>query len=422
MDQAEAERVMAVLSKEGFDYALRFPWGVFFVSLFAFPVSYLLSLSSAMEDSRMVFLAGVVALTAMLPLTYLFVVRGSFGRRDIYYYIFTLFAFTSMVDLALALTIDGHTSLLLFYCREGEVYLTTAHGLWINYWDGTFHYACYLLLTACLLRGDTYSRSVFRSVGLAWGGSILNSMICLFTASAVGTHAAHIKPSYLLNIPYGLFPLIFVARIIRARPCLAPTTPAGVPAHLQLESARRTERKPAWVWIVDAALIAASFLCACICVLRALVVMRSRLPFAERYASSFEPHLQDPTAYPTLQMLTYFFYLLPYLAWACCHLWEGTPAHPLDPDAMRFSDATLLVVGALLQGTFSYVGAALHEGGAFPHKDWKRQSTEGQSWQVFVAVNALMLLTPLLILLRISLPAARNQKRAGKKASRAKAQ
>lgn len=416
---------------------LRFPWGVFFVSLFAFPVSYVLSLSSAMEDSRWVFVAGVGALTAMLPLTYLCVVRGSGSRRDIYFYIFTLFAFTSMVDLALALTIDGHTSLLLFYCREGEVYLTTAHGLWINYWDGSFHYACYLLLTVCLLRGDSYAAPWFRVVGLIWGGSILNSMICLFTASAVGTHAQQIKPSYLLNIPYGLFPLIFVGRVWRARPeTVLAETPAS---RLQLDSTRRDERKPLWVWPIDALLIVAAFLCSCICVLRALVVLRSRLPLAEHYGAAFEPHLQDPTAYPTLQMLTYFFYLVPYLAWACLQLWSGVSAQPLldagaaarfrdatqlDAGSARFRDVTLLVVGALLQGSFSYVGAALHEGGAFPHKDWRRQSTEGLAWWVFVGVNAVMLLTPILILVRVSIKAARNQITAApdKDAARAKTQ
>jgi len=145
---------------------ISFPWGVFFISLVAYPVCYFLNFTSTMEDSRYVFLAGVIICTAVAPLTYFLLLKGLPAGRDVFFYIFTIFAFTSMVDLYLAFTIDGFTTAVLFYLKEGEVYLTTGHGLWINYWDGTFHYACYLFLTACMLRKNHQTKdNTFRYVG-----------------------------------------------------------------------------------------------------------------------------------------------------------------------------------------------------------------------------------------------------------------
>ena len=398
--------------------ALLVPWGVVLVSLLAFPVSYALSLCSAMEDARLVFLAGVLACTAIVPLTYYCVVRGE-QRRDAYFYIFTMFAFTSMVDLALALTIDGHTDVLLFYLAQGEVYLTTAHGLWINLWDGSFHYLCYLVLSACLSRrglprGEVLQGGLVRTVGLLWAGSILNSMICLFVASAVGSHAHHIKPSYLLNIPYALLPGVFLWRLLQARPT-AVSAPSSTPSSTSVVAI--SERKPLWLWLVDVPLLVLVFLSGCLCVVRLLVVLRSGLGAARLYGADLEAHLLDPAAYPTLQMATYAFYGLPYLGWASVRIWRGVPAPAPAPSstanakvnataeveaAQSFRDWTLVAIGALLQGTFSYVGAALHQGSAFQSSEWIPQSRAAAPLATFVAANALLLLTPILILARMN--------------------
>jgi hypothetical protein len=389
--------------------ALRFPWGVVLLSLLAYPVSWLLSLTAAMDDARLVLLAGIVCCTAIAPLAYLLVVRGVPAGRDVYFYVFTIFAFTSMVDLLLALTIDGHTHVLRFYLAEGERYLSTAHGLWINAWDGTFHYTCYLLLTSMLLRArHSYSDTRFRFVGLLWSGSILNSMIVLFVGSAVGNHAHHIKPSYLLNIPYALFPSIFLYRILQARPDAASVGTAVVTT-----AAPKAQRKPRWHWLLDVPLMALTFACMSLCVIRALSVLRSTLPLAELYSTPSwgEAHLHDESAYPVLQMLIYAFYLLPYFVWAMVRLgnpWmtNGDAAAEASEAsaASSFRDWTVVALGAVLQGGFSYVGAALHQGSAYESRLWRGQNMKDiHPFLVFVAANALMVLTPLLILLRIHL-------------------
>jgi len=372
-------------------HPFRLPWGVVLLSLLAFPVSWGLSLTAAMDDSRLVLLAGVVFCSAVVPLAYFAVVRGVPAGRDVYFYVFCVFAFTSMVDLILAFTIEGTTSVLRFYLDEGERYLRTPHGLWINAWDGTFHYACYVLLTGLLLRaGHSYSDALFRSVGLLWSGSILNSMIVLFVGSATGHHAQHIKPSYLLNIPYALFPAIFLYRILQARP---QAKGKGADGSVSV-------RKPLWQWLVDVPLLVLIATSICLSVVRALCVLRSSLPLAVRYASSSgEAHLLDPSAYPTLQMLVYAFYLLPFLAWAALRLGDPT-MRPHESDA-AFRDWSIFALGAVLQGSFSYVGAALHQGRAYPTEQWLPQSTKNpQAWTVFVAANTLLLLTPLLIVAR----------------------
>lgn len=388
--------------------SVRIPWVVILVSLLAFPVAYLLSLTSAMDDSRLVLAAGVVFCGAMVPLTYP-LVRSVPAGRDVYFYVFTVFAFTSLIDLLLALTIDGRTPVLLFYLREGEVYLSTPHGLWINVWDGTFHYACYLLLTAMMLRpAHSYACTRFRAVALVWAGSILNSMIVLFVGSAVGTHAHHIKPSYLLNIPYALFPTIFLVRVLQARPAPTATAPHAAKSKPTSAAVAPSIRKPMWHWLLDVPLLSLLCLCACVCVVRALVVVRSRLPLAAWYGREAEAHLLDSNAYPTLQMLNYAFYLLPFLCWAALHVWAGpadaqsasASAHDVAATAC-FRDWSLFAVGAVLQGTFSYVGAALHQGGAFQFKEWAAQSTQPDAWNCFVVVNALLLLTPILVCARM---------------------
>lgn len=366
-----------------------FPVGVFLLTLCAFPVCELLNRSHAMEDARLVFLAGVVFCLSLVPVAYLGVVRGVPAGRDVYFYVFTVFGFTAIVDFVLALTIDGHVDAMAFYCKEGEVYLTTAHGLWINVWDGTFHYACYLMLTALLLRpSHSYSdSSVFRTVGLVWAGSILNSMIVLFAGSAIGLHAPEIKPSYLLNIPYALFPAVFLYRVMQARPTSEAATGQSVV----------TSRKPLSAWLLDVPLLGLLFLSCSLCIFRALVVLRSQLPLARVYGEQYETHLTDSAAYPLVQMLTYAYFLVPYLAYAGVCTWRGVGS---TDQQGRLTDWTKVALGALLQGTFSYTLAALHEGAAYPSKQHQYQTTDPAAIRWFIGVNGLLLATPIAMLMR----------------------
>ncbi len=299
------------------------------------------------------------------------------------------------------------------------MYLTTPHGLWINAWDGSYHYACYLFLAACLLRArHSYSDSKFRTVGLLWSGSILNSMIVLFVGSAVGNHAKEIKPSYLLNIPYALFPAIFLVRVIQARPTEAGSEIAATAENNARPAASISARKPLWQWLLDVPLLALTFLSSSLCILRLLVVLRSEAPVAAWYGKEIEAHLTDPSAYPTLQVITYAFYLVPYFLWAMVWLWSGPPpvvaaggassssssANAASSSSFSsFRDWTLFAIGALLQGTFSYMGAALHQGEAFQSSHWAPQQRKGGAFAFFLAANVGMMILPMLILARISI-------------------
>jgi len=166
--------------------------------------------------------------------------------------------------------------------------------------------------------------------------------------------------------------------------------------------------------LLDVPLMALIFACMSLCVIRALSVLRSTLPLAELYSTPSwgEAHLHDESAYPVLQMLIYAFYLLPYLVWAMVRL--GNPWMMTNGDVVvgasdsatsaSFRDWTVVALGAGLQGGFSYVGAALHQGSAYESRLWRGQNMkDNHPFLVFVVANGLMVLTPLLILLRIQL-------------------
>ncbi|KAK3604498.1 hypothetical protein CHS0354_001178 [Potamilus streckersoni] len=71
-----------------------------------------------------------------------------------YIRVWSVFAFTSCVDLFIGLELDKFVSgFMEFYFRDGEPYLQTAHGTLINWWDGTGHYALYLILIALCCAG-----------------------------------------------------------------------------------------------------------------------------------------------------------------------------------------------------------------------------------------------------------------------------
>ena len=49
------------------------------------------------------------------------------------------------MDLFIGLELSGYVKGFMgFYFVEGESYLNSSHGMMINYWDGTAHYALQL--------------------------------------------------------------------------------------------------------------------------------------------------------------------------------------------------------------------------------------------------------------------------------------
>jgi len=124
--------------------------GVFLVSLLAIPLCMALSNTWAMQQPMLILAAGIVICFIMLPLAiHVLFVRnlrqGAYTSGEkLLLYMLIVFAFTCVVDSLLALTLDGVVSSMMFYLESGEPYLKTAHGGYINYWDGVAHYSMYL--------------------------------------------------------------------------------------------------------------------------------------------------------------------------------------------------------------------------------------------------------------------------------------
>ncbi|GCB77155.1 hypothetical protein scyTo_0015614, partial [Scyliorhinus torazame] len=116
---------------------------------------------------------------------------------------FAVFSFTSVIDLVISLEQDGYIKGFMgFYLKEGEPYLRSAYGILICYWDGTVHYALYLMMIAAITLRWSY-----RTVGLYWLGSVLISLVTLLLGTVVGKFGTEIRPAFLLNIPYVLIPI-----------------------------------------------------------------------------------------------------------------------------------------------------------------------------------------------------------------------
>lgn len=206
-------------------------------------------------------------------------------------------------------------------------------------------------------------------------------MIVLFAGSAIGLHAKHIKPSYLLNIPYGLFPLIFTAKMFKSN--------STTVNHTEVKMKNRSILG----FLFDLFLIVASFASIVICIFRVLVVVKSQLNIAEYYGTHIESHLFDSSAYPLVQMLSYAYYAVPFFCYSIVSLYSSNAnGHHL------FVDLAIFFFGAYLQGTFSYVGAACHWSGAFPSDEWKPQNLKDDIPKTtFIAINSLLLITTALI-------------------------
>jgi hypothetical protein len=132
-----------MISETNSNEATRVLIGVFLTSLTAIPVLHFLTFYiDTMENAVNNFLIGVILCFLLIPIFYyFFIIRGLKNYKgSLFLYVFTIFAFTAIVDLVLAFTIDGYVSTMKYYLKYGEPYLNTTHGALINYWDGTVHW------------------------------------------------------------------------------------------------------------------------------------------------------------------------------------------------------------------------------------------------------------------------------------------
>ncbi|CAF0997368.1 unnamed protein product [Didymodactylos carnosus] len=363
--------------------------GVVTVSLLAIPICYILSHVTQMENSFYVFLCGVVICTSVAPLTYhLLIKRILHVKRETYFYVFTIFSFTAMVDLLLALTIDNYSSACHFYLEQGEVYLKTSHGLFINYWDGTVHYTLYLIMLYCILKKQT-NKKFYRFLSLFWCGSILNSMIVLLGGAAAGQFGTHIKPSYLLNIPYAMFPLIFVIRRFRAR--------TDFINQRQQKRGNKTYTIPKSLISrpLDIFFIAYLLFAIIFAIYRVLHVLRSPMMTQSVYYE-YEPYMLNASGFPLIQLITYAFYFVPYY----CSTINALLFYNQQSSKFQWlPDWTMVHAGAAAQAQFSYLFSSLHSPTLFPDSSWS--AVPSQYRFIIVGLNSILAIVPQLLAFRI---------------------
>ena len=258
---------------------------------------------------------------------------------------FAVVCWSAAIDLLLALALRGTTVLGKFYVSTGEEYFKSSWGFFALLWDGTAHYAMQLFLAHATLLGRPR-----RAVGLAWAGSIINSMPVLLLGGATGIFSSHIKPATALNAPYVLVPIAYLAALIRDEGVSGKATASGGGGGARTRVAPMTTFE-AFVWAtahVSAILVHAW---------RAIVVLGSQAPLALWWLLHVDPILGE-TARPShgfvrVQCLVFFFYYIPYHAWALADLLFGRQRHRRNR-----STWAVIVAGGYAQAQATYMGAA----------------------------------------------------------------
>ncbi|XP_074193909.1 transmembrane 6 superfamily member 2 [Rhinolophus sinicus] len=341
------------------------------LSLGAVPVSYALNQVSTLSHPL------GVALMSALILGLLFLAIYSLSHGEIYYdplyAVFAVFAFTSVVDLLIALQEDGYLmGFMEFYTKEGDPYLRTSHGIFICYWDGIVHYLLYLAMAGAIRR-----RMRYRNLGLYWLGSFVMSILVFLPGNILGKYSSEIRPAFFLTIPYLLVPCVAGLSVFnqsRVPTCCNPNV-------VQEEQKRSLLQRPA-----DLALVIYLILAGFFTLFRGLVVLDCPTDACFVYIYQYEPYLRDPVAYPKVQMLVYMFYVLPFYGLATYAL--------MFPGCSWLPDWALVFAGAIGQAQFSHMGASTHLRTPFTYR------VPEDAWTCFFICNLLYALGPHLLACR----------------------
>jgi hypothetical protein len=284
------------------------------------------------------------------------------------YYGFALFIFSSVIDLILGLEMDGIVrGFLPNYLKYGEPYLMSAWGAVAAYWDGTVFLTCYIIMAYLASNGRTY-----RTIGLHWSSSILNSMVVLLLGACLSQSG--LSWCTVLNIPYVLFPLAVAVQCLAEAPLRQPTN-----------------GKPSWLDKALAVLLIESAMAA---LLKGLAVCGSRQYIPNWYRTMAEPILQeqDPAPFAAIQGLITLFYFLPgYLAVA----WGIM----VNPGQKWVQDLAVILAGASLHAGGSTVGMVFHK---LTKPEHGLPSTVNHSaYLAFWGVNSLLSVVPQIAAMRL---------------------
>lgn len=308
----------------------RVPLTMIVIALLAIPFSFAQTRAGVLEGHpNFVAAFGVASLALVGFLSYWFVFRHLPAniRRNPFLILFAIFAFATMLDLLIALSLLGITDVMNSYFESGEPYLKSSYGMAVNLWDGTAHLAMYAGMSYYLAKGVPH-----RKLALFWTGSLMSACTIYMLANLIGEYAEHIEPSYLLNVPFMLVPIFYAWKILDED----KTQAAAVRAPLGAQD-----------YPLAVALLALAFLCA----FRMLVVINPAVSLTQGWAA-IEPYLLMPSRYPQMQMIAYGTTLMPFAVLATMSLWRK-PTRGIAIWAWIFA-------GFVAQGQFGHVIGNLH--------------------------------------------------------------
>ncbi|XP_058851346.1 transmembrane 6 superfamily member 1-like isoform X2 [Acipenser ruthenus] len=288
--------------------------GVFVLSMLSIPITYLFNFLFHINSTGAVLVAGALVLLVIAILARLLLKRTP--PKDPLFYVYSVFAFLSVVDLILGLEQDGLIDgYMTFYLKEGQPYLNTAHGHMICYWDGCVHYLMYLLMVAAISWGESY-----RMIGQYWVGSILMTIIVYLPGNAVGKYGTRLSPAFIVNVLYVIL-IVWATFRIFSQPSVRE---ASTLKCIQESQKKRLVQRPLDLLFTLYLIPAIGF-----SIFRGL-------------------------------MLVYMFYCVPYYTVSLYGL--------LVPGCSWMPDLALIHAGALAQAQFSHIGASLHTRTPFAYR------------------------------------------------------